>query len=64
MGLIDDTKVAIGGESDQENRYISPTVMTNVQPDDKVMQEEIFGPVLPILVVESHTDAIKFINSK
>jgi acyl-CoA reductase-like NAD-dependent aldehyde dehydrogenase len=64
LSLIDESKVVIGGESDKENRYISPTVMTNVQYDDRVMQEEIFGPILPIIVTESHSDAINFINSK
>lgn len=43
INLIDKTKVAIGGETDQNERYISPTIMTNVLPTDKVMQEEIFG---------------------
>ncbi len=43
INLIDKTKVAIGGETDQNERYISPTIMTNVVPTDKVMQEEIFG---------------------
>jgi aldehyde dehydrogenase (NAD+) len=64
LALIDQSKVVIGGESDPASRYISPTVMANVQPEDKVMQEEIFGPVLPMLNVKGHEEAIKFINAR
>jgi aldehyde dehydrogenase (NAD+) len=39
--LIDPNKVAIGGEMDAESLFIAPTVMTNVTPDDLVMQEEV-----------------------
>lgn len=41
--------LAAGGQSDAAEKYISPTVLTDVSPDSRVMQEEIFGPVLPIL---------------
>ena len=64
LGLIDKSKVAIGGDSDASQRYIEPTIMTNVKPEDKVMQDEIFGPVLPIVTVESHNEAIEFINAR
>ena len=47
--LIDERKVAIGGHTIAEERYIAPTVMTGVSWDDQVMQEEIFGPILPVL---------------
>ena len=56
--------MVIGGESDENERYISPTVMTGVKSDDRVMQEEIFGPVLPIITVQDHNEAIDFINSR
>jgi aldehyde dehydrogenase (NAD+) len=62
--LIDPNKVAIGGEMDAESLFIAPTVMTNVTPDDLVMQEEVFGPVLPIVPVESKEEAIEFINRR
>ncbi len=51
-GLIDSKKVIIGGQTDSKGLKIAPTVMTNVTFDDKVMQEEIFGPILPILTYE------------
>ena len=63
-GLIDPAKVYIGGETDAAEKYISPTIMTNVKPEDKVMQEEIFGPILPFITVKDHNDAINFINER
>lgn len=50
MGLIDPAKVVTGGNGDAATRYIAPTVMDRVAWDDRVMGEEIFGPVLPVLV--------------
>jgi len=50
--LIDPDKVFVGGQYDIEKRFIEPTVMTDVTWEDKVMQEEIFGPVLPILTYD------------
>lgn len=49
MGLIDPEKVVVGGKSDRSECYIEPTIMDRVNPDDPVMQEEIFGPLLPVL---------------
>lgn len=62
--LIDQTKVVIGGKTDPVDDYVSPTVMANVTGDDKVMQEEIFGPILPIVCVKDKEEAIEFINSR
>lgn len=60
--LIDPDKVVIGGETDAEERYIAPTVMDNVDYDDAVMQEEIFGPILPIIAVDDLDEAIGLIE--
>ena len=49
LGLMDASKVVIGGQSDRSDLYIEPTVMDGVSPQDPIMQEEVFGPVLPIL---------------
>ncbi|XP_043241331.1 aldehyde dehydrogenase family 3 member B1-like isoform X3 [Amphibalanus amphitrite] len=57
-------KVALGGRSNAKDLFIEPTVLTDVKPDDSVMQEEIFGPVLPIVNVQSAAEAIHFINSR
>ncbi|KAJ0063996.1 hypothetical protein NL108_015727, partial [Boleophthalmus pectinirostris] len=64
VGLMEGGAVAVGGDYDEKDRYISPTVMKDVSPDAKIMQEEIFGPVLPILPVRGVDDAIQFINDR
>ena len=61
IDLIEPLKVVIGGEHDRENRYIAPTIMENVFPTDKVMEEEIFGPILPILEYKNLEDAFEVI---
>ncbi|KAH8100216.1 Aldehyde/histidinol dehydrogenase [Cristinia sonorae] len=63
--LLDRSKGTIiaGGETDGDQR-ISPTIIANVQPDDSLMEEEIFGPVLPILEVDSTDDAISLIAAQ
>ncbi|WP_265428734.1 aldehyde dehydrogenase [Chryseobacterium sp. YIM B08800] len=47
--LIDHDKIYFGGNSDKEKRYIEPTILTNINWKDEVMQEEIFGPILPVI---------------
>jgi aldehyde dehydrogenase (NAD+) len=56
--------VARGGDLDAADRYISPTLLTDVSPDCALMQEEIFGPILPVLKIDSAEDAIAFINRR
>ena len=62
--LIKDGTPAIGGETDAEQRYIAPTVLRDVSPDADVMQEEIFGPVLPVLTIRDVDEAIGFVNER
>lgn len=62
FGLIDETKLAHGGAVNPEALKIEPTVLDNVDFSDAVMQEEIFGPVLPVLTFSSLEDAIARIN--
>ena len=64
MGLIDPAKVVLGGQGDPETLRIQPTIMDNVTADDAVMQEEIFGPVLPVMSYDSLDEAIDFIRSR
>lgn len=64
MGLIDPRKVVAGGQGDPETLRIQPTILDNVTAEDAVMQEEIFGPVLPIIAVEDAEEAIRFINAR
>ncbi|XP_030417789.1 aldehyde dehydrogenase family 3 member B1-like isoform X2 [Gopherus evgoodei] len=62
--LLGSGRVAIGGQTDERDRYIAPTVLADVQPSDPAMQEEIFGPVLPIVTVPNVDEAIAFINRR
>jgi aldehyde dehydrogenase (NAD+) len=60
---IESGHIAVGGQCDSSDRYIAPTVITDVEINSKVMQEEIFGPVLPIVRAENLEEAIAFIRS-
>jgi aldehyde dehydrogenase (NAD+) len=62
--LLDDADIVTGGETDRSNRYIAPTILKNVKKDDAVMQEEIFGPILPVISVPSVDSAIAFVNQR
>ncbi len=53
-----------GGSVDISDRYIEPTIVDNIKFDDVLMQEEIFGPILPVMSYESFGDAIQFIKNK
>lgn len=52
----------MGGETDASERYVAPTIITNVASDDKLMEEELFGPLLPIVSINSVDEAIEFVN--
>ncbi len=63
-GLIDPDKIYCGGESRPSSLQIAPTVLDDVTAEDAIMQEEIFGPVLPILTYETLDEAEAFIASR
>lgn len=63
-GLIDREKVVFGGKWDTETMQIQPTILDNVTPDDAVMQEEIFGPIFPIISVTDMSAAERFIKER
>ncbi|KAM6133716.1 LOW QUALITY PROTEIN: aldehyde dehydrogenase family 3 member B1-like [Phoenicopterus ruber ruber] len=63
QALLRGGRVAIGGQTDEKERYIAPTVLVDLQPSDPIMQEEIFGPILPIVIVDVD-EAIDHINSR
>ena len=62
--LLDGQTAAIGGETDDETRFLAPTVLTGVSPDSAVMQEEIFGPILPVMTYGRLDECIRFIRSR
>lgn len=57
-------KIVIGGQSDQAQRYIAPTVVQDVQWDDALMKDELFGPILPIITCESIDDVIAEVTKR
>lgn len=62
LNLIDPDKVVAGGSSDRSERYIEPTLMDGVTPEDPIMQEEVFGPVLPVLIYSNLEELVKFLK--
>ena len=62
-GLIDQSKVVSGGHSNESALKIEPTVMDGVTRDDAIMQEEIFGPVMPIITFNNIDDVITDVNN-
>ncbi len=61
--LIDKTKLYYGGQTDSENRFITPTVLTDISFGDAIMEEEVFGPILPVISFTNLNDAIASIKS-
>ena len=64
ISLISGEDIIIGGDNDPEELYIAPTVLDNVKSSSKIMQEEIFGPLLPVMEYSKLEEAIEYINSK
>ena len=62
--LIDTQKTVIGGEAKEDTLQIAPTVMDNVTWNDAVMQEEIFGPVLPVLTFRDFKEVYEMLADK
>lgn len=56
--------MVVGGGYNKEARWVEPTILVDVPKDGKVMTEETFGPILPILNVDSPSEAIDFINER
>ncbi|MCP3098002.1 aldehyde dehydrogenase family protein [Myxococcus sp. K15C18031901] len=62
--LAKDGQVAFGGERDADSRYFAPTVITDVPVTSPLMQDEIFGPLLPLVDCNSVDEAIRFVRSR
>ncbi len=60
--LMNQGKIHSGGEIDEKERFIAPTIIDNVKPDFLIMQEEIFGPILPVMTFEHIDETIEYIN--
>ncbi|UWF57911.1 aldehyde dehydrogenase [Staphylococcus hyicus] len=57
-------QIVIGGAKDQSSRFIEPTILDNIHPSDDIMQEEIFGPLLPIVTYQSFDTALSWLQSR
>ena len=61
--FLKDAHIFTGGEVDLEARYIAPTILDFVKPDDLIMQEEIFGPILPVMEFNELSEVTDYVNS-
>ncbi len=64
LGHLESGRVAHGGRSDPRERYIEPTILVDVPDDAPAMQEEIFGPILPVAVVPDMPGAVDRVNAR
>ena len=63
-GYLNDGKIYYGGNIDEDNLYMEPTLIIKPDLNSPLMSDEIFGPILPILVYEDLDNVIKFINNR
>ncbi len=63
-GYIKEGNIALGGWTDAKERYIEPTLLKDVKIDSPVMQEEIFGPVLPMIPFNERSEALEFVRKR
>ena len=64
VGYIQGADVVMGGENDREERYIAPTLIDHVDANSPIMQEEIFGPIFPIVTFSTTEEAIRFVTGR
>ena len=64
MELLSGGEIYYGGEHDRDSLFVAPTILVNVATDSPVMQEEIFGPIMPVLEVDSVEEAIDCVNAR
>ncbi|NLZ94315.1 MAG: aldehyde dehydrogenase [Bacteroidales bacterium] len=60
--LLNEGTIHSGGEVDDNNRYIAPTIIDNVRPEHAIMQREIFGPILPVMTFDNISEPLAYIN--
>jgi aldehyde dehydrogenase (NAD+) len=64
VALLGSGHAVVGGQHDEADRYLAPTILRDVSPDSPVMADEIFGPILPVLKVASMDEGIAFVNAR
>jgi aldehyde dehydrogenase (NAD+) len=63
-GLLGEGRIVTGGTRDRASRYIAPTIIDGIRPGDPIMEDEIFGPLLPVLEYDDLGQAITFVNER
>ena len=64
IGYLNDGTIYHGGKYNKEERYLSPTILTDVSPKASVMQEEIFGPIFPVLTFKQIEEVTEFVSNR
>jgi acyl-CoA reductase-like NAD-dependent aldehyde dehydrogenase len=64
LGLLRDGDILIGGGSDRAGRYIAPTVIDGITGGEPIMEDEIFGPLLPVIAYDDLPEALDFVNGR
>ncbi len=64
IGYLEGADIVVGGEYERSERYIAPTIVDNVSVDSPIMQEEIFGPIFPVVTFEEIAEAVEFITKR
>ena len=64
IAYLNDGKIYHGGKYDKAKRYLSPTILTDVSPESPVMQEEIFGPIFPVITFKQIEEVIAFVTKR
>ena len=64
VGFMGSGKIVAGGQSDADELYIAPTVLVDVPVDSPIMQDEVFGPILPVLEINSIQAVIDWVNER
>lgn len=62
-GLLDEGRVLYGGRVDREDKFVSPTIIDGVDGGSKIMQQEIFGPILPVMEFTDPEEVIRYVDS-
>lgn len=63
-GYLQEGKIVCGGDYNIENKYVEPAILTDVSVESRVMQEEIFGPILPLFTFTDLEEVVLFINNR
>ena len=64
VGYLADGKILVGGRHDKARLWIEPTLLADVPPDAPVMQEEIFGPIFPVMTFRERSEVVSFVNGR